>query len=197
MKVNEDAVAELVFKSEGGYAERPTEGGGAVNRGITFTVFKAWRALKGQTNVTWEDLKNMSKEEAIEIYKAQFFKGVHFDDLPPGVDYAVYDASVTGGVAGSLKILQKILGFKGDSIDGHFGLATKWAVNHRAVHKLIDDLADERSARYKTFNNYKKVAIPKTGRTWGQIWEERIKKVREQAHKMAEDYYGKRNEGSG
>src|SRR5882757_9614145 len=103
MKSNELAALDFVLKDEGGYAERPEEGGGAVNKGVTFTVFKAWRLKQNKPEPTWADLKAMTVEEAGQIYAAQFFEGVHFDDLPAGIDYCVLDAAVNGGVAGSIK----------------------------------------------------------------------------------------------
>lgn len=48
MKLNSEASLAYVLKDEGGYAERNTEGGGAVNRGITHSTFVAWRAKNKQ-----------------------------------------------------------------------------------------------------------------------------------------------------
>ncbi len=193
MRANVDAALAFVFKDEGGYAERPVEGGGAVNMGITFTVFKHWRLGLGHPEPTWADLKAMTKEEATQIYIVQFLNPVHFDDLPAGVDYAVYDASITGGVVGSTKLLQKALGLT--PVDGHYGLVTKWAANHRPVPTLIDKLCELRSTQYKTFKIYNKIANPflrdgvtptpiEKQKTWGQIWEARIAEVRKRSMSM-------------
>lgn len=189
MKANLARALEWVFKDEGGYAERPEEGGGAVNMGITFAVFKAWRLLQGKPEPTWEDLKNMGKPEATEIYHAQYLEDIHFDDLPAGVDYAVYDASVNGGVAGSIKILQKALGMEAD---GHYGLVTRWAANHRDVPALINKVCDVRLETYKTFKNWGKIANPKALKpvTWGTIWSNRIATVRKRSLDMALVQYG-------
>jgi len=186
MKSNTDAALAYVFKDEGGYAERPEEGGGAVNRGVTFTVFSAWRKTKGYPEPTWADLKAMTVEEATEIYKAQYLYGVHFDELPAGVDYAVLDASITGGISGSIKLLQEVLGLK--PVDGQYGLVTRWAATHRPVAGLINKLCDARLAKYKTFKIYNKIAnptaIPEKQKTWGQIWATRIEVVRKRATGM-------------
>lgn len=185
MRANVDAALAFVFKDEGGYAERPEEGGGAVNMGITFEVFKFWRLGKGFPEPTWADLKAMSKSEATEIYIVQYLNAVHFDELPAGVDYAVYDASITGGVTGSTKLLQKALGLEAD---GHYGLVTKWAANHRVVPDLINKLCDLRLAQYKTFKIYNKIANPtkpvEKQVTWGKIWTNRIEEVRKRSMSM-------------
>jgi hypothetical protein len=72
MKQNREHALASILRLEAGYAERPAEGGGAVNHGITFTVFQAWRGLKGQNSVTWADLKAMTADEAVEIYSFNF-----------------------------------------------------------------------------------------------------------------------------
>lgn len=182
MKANVPTVMDWVLKHEGGYAERAVEGGGAVNMGVTFTVFKAWRLLKGQPEPTFADLKAMTREEAIAIYEAQYLAAIHFNDLPSGVDYCVYDASVLGGATGALKLLQGTLGLK---IDGVWGMVTRWAANHRPVPALIDQFCDQRLAKYRTFKTWNKVAVAKTGRTWGEIWTSRIENVRKRAHQLA------------
>ena len=185
MRANVDAALAFVFKDEGGFAIRNTEGGGAVNKGITFTVFEAWRLSHGHPQPTFDDLEKMTKEEATDIYVTQFLSGVHFDELPAGVDYAVYDASITGGVAGSIKLLQKVLGLKDD---GHYGLVTKWAANHRPVPELINKLCDIRIAKYKTFKRWNVIANPdkppEKQVTWGTIWGNRIEVVRKRSMSM-------------
>lgn len=180
MKSNTAAALAFVFKDEGGYAERNTEGGGAVNRGITFTVFKAWRLAHGQPEPTFADLKASSIEEATEIYQAQFLGGVHFDELPAGVDYVVLNAAIQGGVTGAVKLLQQALSLA--PVDGHYGLVTRWAANHRPVVDLINKLCDVQLAKYQTFKRWTEIANPTAAkekqRTWGQIWGDRIALVR-------------------
>jgi lysozyme family protein len=192
MKSNLDSALAFVLKDKGGYAERDTEGGGAFNMGVTFTVFAAWRQGKGLPMPTFANLKAMTREEAIEIYKAQYLKGVSFDDMPIGVDYVVLDAAVNGGVTGSLMLLQIALGM--NEVDGHFGAVTKWAANHRDVPELISKFCATRLAKYKTFKRFTVIANPtkKDGtptpkeklKTWGDIWSARIQVVEKRALAM-------------
>ncbi len=184
MKANREPVLAEILHTEAGYAERTEEGGGAVNRGITFAKFQAVRGLKGQT-VTWEDLKNMTKEEAIDIYTTEYLMPIRFDDLPSGVDYCMLDAAVNNGVTGSIKILQEALGFPEDKCDGHFGAVTQWAMKHRVVPDLINRLCDERIETDKTFPRWNKALPNRPDRTWGQVWSDRVAKVRPHALAMA------------
>ena len=41
-------VMDLIFINEGGYAERDSEPGGAVNMGVSMVTFIAWRLFKKQ-----------------------------------------------------------------------------------------------------------------------------------------------------
>lgn len=182
MRENRETALAAILHLEGGYDERPTEGGGAVNHGITFTVFQAWRRLKAGQEVTFADLKDMTKEEAVEIYTEQFLAPIHFDELPAGVDYVMLDMAVIGGPTGATRILQKALGLK---VDGHFGLVTRWAANHRVILDLINRISDVRLETYPKFKNWSVVAVPTTGRTWGEIWTSRIAAVRKRALALA------------
>lgn len=186
MKENRKQALDYVLAHEGGYAERPEEGGGAVNMGITFAVFKAYRQLLGFEEPTWADLKNMHRAEAEAIYGMQYCDPTHFDELPDGVDYCMLDAAVLGGVTGAIKLLQT--GLRLEPIDGHFGLRTRWAANHRDVPKLIADICEARLAKYRMFKGrFNKVAIPKSGKTWGAVWTERINTVKARSISMYEE----------
>lgn len=181
MKSNFENAMRLILKSEGGYAEREEEHGGAVNRGVTFTVYRAYVAPKA---VTFADLKSMTDETAIEIYRKQYAAICGFDELPIGIDYCVLDAAVNGGVSGSVKILQKALATKDVVIDGRFGLVTRWGAKNRDPLALINKLCDLRSAQYKSFKIYNKPVKEGSPNTFGMGWEKRITKVRKSAIEM-------------
>jgi lysozyme family protein len=53
-----------------------------------------------------DDLRNLTADEAKEIYTDRW-KRVHGDDLPSGLDYAVFDASTMIGINGSLALLNQ------------------------------------------------------------------------------------------
>ncbi len=101
-----------VFIHEGGYAERDSEPGGAVNMGISFTALKdVWKRLKVGHEPTFEDLKQLQRgslndtrlQDAEDIYSNWFFTPLTFDTLPSGVDYALVDFAVNSGVGGCLR----------------------------------------------------------------------------------------------
>jgi lysozyme family protein len=54
---------EYVLNDEGGFAERASEPGGAVNKGISMLVFREWRHSKGKPDPTLDDLRNLTDED--------------------------------------------------------------------------------------------------------------------------------------
>lgn len=97
MKKNWDRSVENILVWEGGWAERPNEPGGAVNKGISFQAFKEWRLAQGKPAPSFVDLKALSDEEAKAIYRQKYADPIKFDDLPPGYDYALLTAAVMTG----------------------------------------------------------------------------------------------------
>lgn len=182
MKKNYDIALDHILRHEGGFAIRNTEGGGAVNRGVTFSTFKAWRAKTSPFEVVdFDDLKNMTDDEAKAIYADLYMKPVMFDTLPSGVDYVALDAAVNGGPTGSIRILQEALGHK---VDGKMTLKTRWGAKMRDPVTLINKMCDNRIATYKTFSRFNAPFKEGATKTWGDIWVARINVVRSRAVAM-------------
>jgi lysozyme family protein len=96
MKDNRAIAIAYLKEDEGGYAERATEPGGAVNHGISLTAFREWRNRKGRPTPTIFDLKEISDAEVMEFY-GEVCDRIRFDFLPSGFDYAALDAAVNEG----------------------------------------------------------------------------------------------------
>ena len=188
MKKNADICLDQVLKHEGGYAERKEEKGGAVNRGITFETFVAWRkkteSERAAALLTFADLKAMTDAEAREIYRDMYLRPIMFDELPSGVDYAVFDAAVNGGVGGSTRVLQRALGH---APDGKFTRRTLWGAKNRHPVDLINKICDERLAAYRKTSIFNKPFKEGATKTWGEIWASRIETVRKRSVKMYEN----------
>jgi lysozyme family protein len=168
MLANRPKVMEYVYKDEGGFAIRELEPGGAVNMGIAFARFEAWRLLKSKKVVTFDDLKAMTRDEATEIYAKFYFVPSHFDDLPSGVDYSVLDPFINGG---GLVILNRTLGFKDDHHP--YGPDTLWGAKHRDPKWVIEKIREVRLARNKTLHNYSTPVSATSSTTFGRVWDRR------------------------
>jgi len=183
MKSNTEKVMDWVFVHEGGYAERDSEPGGAVNMGISFAAYKdAWKKFKKPGEPTFDDLKAMPRGnvsddkpmDAEDIYASWFLTPISFDVLPSGVDYAMMDLVVNSGVGGGIRALRKK--WKMDPVtSSKMDAKLLWALKARDSEKVIDDICDAR------------LALMKSSKKWERFqsnWTKRVDKVRSRAKLM-------------
>ena len=183
---NWPAAIALVLRDEGGYAERALESGGAVNRGVTFTVFHDWRMARGHNAPTFADLKAMSVAETQDIYRAKFAAPIRFDDLPAGVDYLLLDSAVNNGAGGMFRMLAHALGAPRIT-NGRMDDITLSDIAQRGPESTINAFCDERMHEQRSFRNYAapvKRLLPIV--TFGMVWDRRVTAVRKRALAMVE-----------
>ena len=106
MKENLDDAIEEVLRHEGGYVNHPHDPGGATNQGITKKTYEHYLERK----VSIEEIQNIPIEHVKAIYTKNYWGAVKGDDLPSGVDFAVFDWSVNSGPRRAIKGLQKVVG---------------------------------------------------------------------------------------
>lgn len=159
MQENFERCHEYVLVHEGGFVNHPKDPGGATNMGITQRVYDADRARRGQPQ---QSVRLITNDEVRSIYKRQYWNAVRGDDLPWGVDYAVYDFAVNSGPSRAVKFLQEVVGVAQDGIIGEITLA---AVQQMDAFTIIRKLCENRMAwlhRLKTFS------------TFGRGWTRRV-----------------------
>lgn len=159
-----------VLVHEGGYVNDRFDPGGATNKGVTYRVYDAYRTMR---NLPTRDVRDISPAEVSEIYRLQYWDKVSGDQLPPGVDYVLFDGAVNSGPSQSIKWLQRALGV---TVDGQIGQATLQAVTERGnPAALIDAICDRRLAflqALKTWPRFGKgwaarvASVRKTGKSW-------------------------------
>jgi lysozyme family protein len=165
VKQNRDIIIDLVFGHEKGFVNRPkTDRGGPTNMGITQRTLSAWRGKP----VTIQDVKELTRAEAFEIYAKEYWIPIRGDDLPSGLDYAVFDSCVTSGPDRSVRILQGVLIKAGADIgiDGNIGAQTLDAIKKypNGIVALIRDYCEARVAWMKTLSGPK--GFKSNGRGW-------------------------------
>jgi len=136
---------------EGGWTDDPDDTGGATNRGITLAVYADHLKLP----IT-PDLKNrlrydLTQAEIEDVYKVRYWNKVRGNDLPVGLDLAVFDWGVNSGPHRAITHLQTVLGV---TVDGVFGKQTMAAVRAKMGTKLIVKYIDNRLEYLKTRPNY-------------------------------------------
>ena len=85
MEANWTKAIDFVLKWEGGYVHDPLDPGGETNFGISK---KSYPDL---------DIKNLTKEQAVEIYKRDYWLATKCDTLPYPLDIIVFDTAVNMG----------------------------------------------------------------------------------------------------
>src|SRR5690554_4025264 len=151
MERNFPAALSAVLKHEGGYVDHPKDPGGATNKGITIGTFRKWVKKNG----TKADLRAISDADVAKVYRKHYWSKVRGDDLPDGIDYAVFDFAVNSGPGRAAKFLQAVLGVPQD---GAIGPVTIAAAHKAAPATVIHRLCDDRLAflqRLSTWDAFK------------------------------------------
>jgi lysozyme family protein len=169
MEANFFKSLEMVLKHEGGFVDHPDDPGGATNKGITH---KTYSDFLGRPLEDVDELKNIPEEHVQIIYKQGYWDKVKGDNLPSGVDFAIFDWAVNSGPGRAAKALQKAVGA---TADGAIGPKTLAAVEAADAAKIIKAVADDREAFYKSLRTFN---------TFGKGWLRRNKETRDFALEM-------------
>jgi lysozyme family protein len=153
---NYDESLRLLLVHEGGYTNHPSDPGGPTNFGITIYDYRKY-VKPGATAV---DVKVMKLSEAKTIYRAKYWDAQRCDELPSGVDYAIFDYGVNSGTGRSQKVLQRVLGV---TVDGRIGDQTIAAASERNPKTLVTAICDERLRFLKGLRTW-----PVFGKGWGR-----------------------------
>lgn len=167
MKTTYDKALQLVLAHEGGYVNHPKDPGGPTNKGVTQKVYDAYRTLKG---LSIRSVKSIMKDEVAEIYDRQYWDRANCDQIPVGLDYAVFDYSVNSGVSRAVKEIQRLVGCVPDGIMGPQTLAA-----------ITEAMSGDEEAVITNYCN-KRMKFLKGLRTWGTFgkgWSRRVLGIHE------------------
>lgn len=170
MQANYDLSLKLVLDHEGGYSNDAGDPGGPTNWGITIYDARAY----WKHDATAADVRSMPLTVAKEIYRSKYWDAMECDQLPAGVDYAVFDYGVNSGISRSAKVLQRHIGV---TADGAIGPLTIAAAGKADAAKLVNQICDERLAFLQGLHTWS---------IFGKGWGRRVKEVRATALTMAE-----------
>jgi lysozyme family protein len=159
-----------VLRHEGGYTHHPSDPGGPTNFGITIHDYRRYI----DSNGTADDVRNMKRSEAAGIYRARYWDALRCDELPAGLDYAVFDYGVNSGTGRAAKVIARLIGQSAGGAVTDAGIA---AIRKANAQTLIARLCDERLAFLKSL---------KTWPVFGAGWGRRVAEVRRDALAMAQ-----------
>lgn len=128
-----------VLRREAGYVNDPQDPGGETNFGITKRSYPSL------------NIKFLTREQAVEIYRRDFWERIRGDELPAPLAFFLLDMAANLGVSQTVRYLQRAAGVP---LDGVLGPKTLAAAQDPAV---LPSLAQLREAHYKglrTFGRY-------------------------------------------
>lgn len=162
-----------VLASEGGYTNNPKDPGGPTNWGIT--IYDA--RLYWKHDATPSDVKGMPLTVAQGIYRKKYWDALDCDDLPPGLDYSVFDYGVNSGIGRSGVVLRRCMGIPAN--DWHVTQDVIVAVAKRDLSALIQEIDDERLHFLEGLHTWSE---------FGRGWSARIGSVRMISLQMASGF---------
>lgn len=170
MNSNFEQSLALVLKSEGGFAMLPHDPGGMTNLGVTKATYEQFVGHP----VDEATMRGLTPAIVAPLYKKMFWDACHCDDLPDGLDYAIFDFSVNSGASRAIKTVQKCVGATPDGVIGPMTMTAILRVNPK---QLIHDLCAARLSFLQ--------ALP-TWQYFGKGWGNRVAQVEKIATSMAD-----------
>lgn len=102
-----------LLDNEGGYVNDPRDPGGETRWGI---------AKRSYPTV---DIANLTRDDAIAIYRRDFWDRCHCDEVPAQIVFQALDFAVNSGIETAVRKLQRAAGV---ADDGHWGEFTRAAI---------------------------------------------------------------------
>ncbi len=160
---------DLIFRHEGGYVDHPLDPGGATHFGITRGTLAQVRGRP----VSRAEVMALGKREAGDIYRTRYWNAVKADELPAGIDLAVFDAAVNSGPARAVRWLQAALGLPLDGMMGPLTLSEAARANGPDLVSAYTRIRLQFLQRLTTW------------RTFGRGWSRRVRETEAAALALA------------
>jgi len=129
--MNYHTLIDRILSHEGGYVNDPRDPGGETKWGIS---------QRSYPNVS---IRLLTREDAIAIYKRDFWDKLRCERFPPAVAYQLLDSAVNSGIGQSIRFLQRALGVADDGVFGKVSLAALSAADpHDVVMRFLAERLD-------------------------------------------------------
>ena len=144
--MNFDQAFDRLMGNEGGHVNNPADPGGETQWGIS---------KRSYPNV---DIKNLTREQAKEIYRADFWERGRMDEYDPAIAFQVFDIAVNSGIETAVRMLQRAAGV---ADDGHIGPVTVAAIKAKTVTDMLMLIVAERLDFWRKLSTW-----PTFGKGW-------------------------------
>ncbi len=135
-----------VVDIEGGLSNDPADPGGLTKFGISQ---RAYPLL---------DIANLTREEAINIYRIDYWERSGAARMPQPLDFYLFDCAVNQGVGKAPRLLQQAIGV---DIDGFIGPETMGAIDRLGAAEAGAKFMARRALHYMSLGTF-----PTFGRGW-------------------------------
>lgn len=142
---------DIIIEHEGGarFVDHPSDPGGATKWGISLSYARYQKArfdLDGDGDVDADDIRLLTREQAIEAYRDGFWNPARCGELPPGLALSVFDMAVNQGQGAAVRALQRAVGATPDGAIGSRTIAAANARNDQAA--VLTEFLARRLKRY-------------------------------------------------
>lgn len=140
----------IVLGFEGGDSDHPDDPGGLTRFGISQIAHPS------------VDVRTLTREQAGEIYRAEYWTPMACDEMPGAIALCVFDSAVNQGRMAAGRMLQTACGAL---VDGTIGPKTLISVHRYPVKLLVRRYQSTRAARYIATGGFA---------TFGRGWLDRV-----------------------
>ena len=145
-----DYFIERVLTHEGGYVNDPRDPGQETRWGISKRAYPQ------------VDIRNLTRAQAVDIYRRDFWQRVRGDELPREFAFQALDAAVNHGIGNAVRWMQRAAGVADDGVIGPVTLA---AVQRAQAADLVLRFNAERLRFYAKLTTFS---------TFGRGWVNRV-----------------------
>lgn len=138
--MNFDVACDRLLGHEGGYTNGDGDPGGETNWGIS---------KRSYPNLI---IKELTRSQATDIYRRDFWNRIDADALPDGVAYQTFDFAVNSGIETAIRKLQRAVGV---ADDGDWGVRSGVAAARMSESDIIMRLCAERLDYMTRLRNWK------------------------------------------
>lgn len=144
-----DEAIRIVLEHEGGFSDIAADAGGPTNFGVSLRWLKS---VKDDDDDGWldgdfdhdgdvdvDDIRKMTRTDAVRLYKRQWWDRYGYDKLPGWVGFKTFDFSINMGPGRAHRLLQEALRTCGEKVkvDGKLGPKTLEAAGRCAELLLL------------------------------------------------------------
>ncbi len=139
------------LKFEGGFQDDPKDKGNWTGGQVGLGILKGTKYGISAASYPNLDIKNITVEQAIEIYRRDFWQAMHLAGIDSNrIAWKTFDIAINCGPETAAKILQRSVGVEPDGIIGNITLS---AVNLSDQNQVLHNLVHWQQHHYLSIRN--------------------------------------------